>query len=198
MIKIENLWKSYGDLTVLKDINMTLKDDGVYCLMAPSGTGKTTLFRQILGLETPDKGSIVTDLGEHPYSVVFQEDRLCEEYSPLVNLSMVCGKTRTKEEIRQEAMRLLPEESLTRPVRTLSGGMKRRVAILRAVLAPSRAILMDEPFTGLDKDLRHTVIDYILEKREDRLLLVATHQAEDVDMLHAALLTLQAPNQPVA
>ncbi len=190
MIKIENLRKSYGDLKVLKDVNMTLKDGGVYCLMAPSGTGKTTLFRQILGLETPDSGRVTNDYGPHPYAVVFQEDRLCEDFSPLVNLSMVCGKTRTKEEIRQEAARLLPEESLERPVRTLSGGMKRRAAILRAMLAPAQAILMDEPFTGLDQDLRKTVIDYILEKQDGRLLLVATHQEEDVDLLGAELLGL--------
>ena len=78
---------------------------------------------------------------------------------------------------------LLPKECLTRPVSTLSGGMKRRTAILRAVLAPSHMLVMDEPFTGLDEALKLEVIRYILENRRNRFLLITTHQEEDVKLL---------------
>ncbi len=194
MLKIEDIKKSFGDNRVLEDVSFSLDmngpSNGVYCLMAPSGAGKTTLFRIILGLESPDAGSVVTDMGERPYSVVFQEDRLCEGFSPYQNIRLACRGELSEEEIRKETARLLPAACTDQPVRTLSGGMKRRVAILRAVLAPSKAILMDEPFTGLDEELRRAVIDYILEKRNGRLLLVATHQEEDVDLLGAELLRL--------
>ncbi len=194
MLDIINVSKSYGENKVLKKVSFHLDNggssDGIYCLMAPSGAGKTTLFRLILGLEAMDGGSVSTDLGEHPFSVVFQEDRLCEDFSPLRNIRLACRKTLSEEEIRSEMTAILPAECADRPVKTLSGGMKRRVSILRAVLAPSKAILMDEPFSGLDEELRRTVIDYILKKREGRLLIVATHQQEDVDLLGAELLTL--------
>ena len=95
-----------------------------------------------------------------------------------------------RRQVYGELCRLLPEESVLRPVSTLSGGMKRRVAILRAMLAPSSAILMDEPFTGLDEETKDRVIAYIKEKAAGRLLLVSTHQEEDISSLNASLLRL--------
>ncbi len=194
MIEISHVCKSFGDNKVLEDVSFSLdmngSSNGIYCLMAPSGAGKTTLFRLIEGLDSPDSGTIATDFGERPYSVVFQEDRLCEDFSPFQNIRLVCRDILSGDEIRKEISRLLPAECTDQPVKTLSGGMKRRVAILRAVLAPSKAMLMDEPFTGLDEDLRRVVIDYIIEKRGGRLLLVATHQEEDVDLLGAELMRL--------
>ncbi len=194
MIDIAHVYKSFGDNEVLKSVSFRLGTDGpsggVYCLMAPSGAGKTTLFRIILGLEKADEGTVSTDMGSHPYSAVFQEDRLCEDFSPYQNIRIATKQTLTEDEIREEISRLLPSECADDAVKTLSGGMKRRVAILRAILAPSEAILMDEPFTGLDEELRRDVIDYILKKRGRRLLLVATHQEEDVGLLGAELLRL--------
>ncbi len=202
MLILRDVCKTYGELPVLKNVNLELALDGIYCLMAPSGSGKTTLLRLILGLEKADSGEILWDdvndrqkktfeRRPYHYSVVFQEDRLCEDFSPLDNLVLTCGKTFTREQLAQELCCLLPEESIRRPVCTLSGGMKRRVAILRAMLASSRAILMDEPFSGLDEDMRHIVIRYILEHRQNRLLLVATHQEEDVELLGARLIRLE-------
>ncbi|MCC8128245.1 MAG: ATP-binding cassette domain-containing protein [Clostridiales bacterium] len=201
MLILRNVCKAYGELSVLKDVNLELASDGIYCLMAPSGSGKTTLLRLILGLERPDFGEIIVNFKadserfagrnrlpaseQSIYSAVFQEDRLCEDFSALDNLLLTSHGSFTREQLTEELCCLLPEESIRRPVRTLSGGMKRRVAILRAMLAPSQAILMDEPFSGLDEDMRHTVIRYILEHRQNRLLLVATHQEEDVGLLGA-------------
>ena len=85
---------------------------------------------------------------------------------------------------------MLPEECLTRPVSTLSGGMKRRVAILRAVLAPSDILLLDEPFTGLDEGTKQEVIRYILDRRAGRFLLVTTHQEEDALLLNGQIIRL--------
>ena len=124
------------------------------------------------------------------FSAVFQEDRLCEAFTPVENVMMAAGRLLNQTQVRAELARLLPEESLSRPAATLSGGMKRRTAICRALLAPYDVLLMDEPFTGLDDDTRQTVISYILEKSAGRMALISTHQEEDVALLGAELIRL--------
>lgn len=189
-----HLTKAYGPLKVLEDLNLEFTDHCPYCLMGPSGTGKTTLFRLILGLENPDSGRILFPDGGR-LTAVFQEDRLCESFTPIENITMAAHKTLTPAEAATELSRLLPSESLTRPVSTLSGGMKRRTAICRALLSPSDGILMDEPFTGLDEQTKHTVIQYIQEKASGKLLLISTHHPEDIPLLGAALITLTPSSQ---
>ena len=190
-LTIQNLSKSYGDLNVWKNLNLTLESGHTYCLMGASGSGKTTFFRILLGLEQPCSGTIsLTPQQKHKLVAVFQENRLCETFSALDNVSLAAGRLLSRQEIYRELLRLLPEESILRPVSTLSGGMKRRVAIVRAVLAPSCGILMDEPFTGLDDDTRQIVVDYIKEKTTGKLLVVSTHQEEDVAALDGTLLRL--------
>ena len=189
-IIIQNLSKSYGGRPVLSGLNMTFTSQSPCCLMSPSGSGKTTLFRILMGLETADSGSIhFTDdtgrtlPGRPGFSVVFQENRLCEAFTPLKNVRMTAGRSLPPEQIRKEMALLLPEESLDRPVSTLSGGMKRRTALCRAILTPSSVLLMDEPFTGLDDAMRRQVIRYLLDRLEGRLLLLSTHSQEDVSLL---------------
>lgn len=192
-IVIQNLSKSYHGLPVLNGIHMELVSGNTYCLMGASGIGKTTFLRILLGLEEPDGGTVTVQGcpdGDCRMVAVFQEDRLCETFSALDNILLAAGKNLTREAAYQELCRLLPEESITRPVSTLSGGMKRRAAILRALLAPSNAVLMDEPFTGLDEDTKLAVIDYIKEKTKGKLLVVVTHQEEDVEALGGRLITL--------
>lgn len=139
-----------------------------------------------MGLETADSGRIFTQDGPRwplRISAVFQEDRLCPSFSPMENVQMALKEKWKEEKLAQAMTCLLPKECLTRPVSTLSGGMKRRTAILRAVLAPSHMLVMDEPFTGLDEALKLEVIRYILENRRNRFLLITTHQEEDVKLL---------------
>ncbi len=186
---IRSLSKAYGEMSVWQDLNLTLDSGCVYCLMGASGIGKTTLFRILLGLEQPDHGSFSLEPSPgYGLTAVFQENRLCESFTPIDNVRLAAGKILSRRQIAEELCRLLPSESLTRPVSTLSGGMKRRVAIARSLLAPSCGILMDEPFTGLDDATRQQVIDYVKEKTAGRLLIVATHQEEDVDSLGGVLL----------
>ena len=212
-ILIKNLSKSYGSLNVLKNVNLTLDREKTYCLMSPSGTGKTTLFRILMGLERADEGDIIWNTGSSSgagsgadtdtdtsrplrISAVFQEDRLCPSFSPLENVLMVQKKQvsgisgLSRDEIRTSMCRLLPEECLDRPVSTLSGGMKRRTAILRALLTRSDMLLMDEPFTGLDEGTKDEVIRFLQEYRKGRFLLISTHQKEDVEKLGGVLITL--------
>lgn len=190
---VRNLSKSYQGRTVLDHLNLELHSGETYCLMGPSGSGKTTFLRILLGLEQSDHGTVTVQAESEldgGMVAVFQEDRLCESFNALENVMLGIKKTCRKEQVYQELCRLLPEESILRPVSTLSGGMKRRVAIVRALLAPSCAVLMDEPFTGLDEDTKQHVITYIKEKAEGKLVIVVTHQEEDIAALGGRLLTL--------
>lgn len=193
-LTIHNLTKTYQDLEIWNNLNLTLESGRRYCLMGASGSGKTTLFRILLGLEHADSGSFsLTPRPDERLVAVFQENRLCESFSPLENVLLTAQSAYSRDQIYEELCRLLPEEAVTRPVSTLSGGMKRRVSIARAVLAPSCGILMDEPFTGLDDDTKKLVISYIKEKTCKKLLVISTHQEEDVSLLDGELLRLFDP-----
>lgn len=192
MIELRHITKSYDGLPVLTDISMTFRDGGCYCLMSPSGSGKTTLMRIMMGLETPDEGTVAITPGGKTaaISAVFQEDRLCESFSPMENVMMCVGRSLKASRVRWEMGKLLPEECLNRPVSTLSGGMKRRVAVLRALLTPSDILIMDEPFTGMDEELKRSVIAYIREKQDGRILILSTHQEEDVALIGGELVRI--------
>lgn len=190
-LTLDHLQKSYGPLSVLRDCSFTFEDGGIYCLMGPSGSGKTTLFRILMGLEKADAGAVRVDKLSPKISAVFQEDRLCETFSPVENLRFILGKTVPEGEIRRELSSLLPEESISRPVFTLSGGMKRRTAVCRAMTAPSDLIIMDEPFTGLDSETKKQVVEYIKSRQRGRLLIMSTHQEEDVHLLGGELVRME-------
>ena len=134
-IELEDICKSYGSLTVLSHFSLAIDDGASLVITGPSGRGKTTLTRILLGLEKPDQGRVRL-LGDYKYpylnaGVVFQEDRLCDDFSAIVNVSMV-NKHISSTFAREELENLLPPEALDKPVRELSGGMRRRVCIVRA------------------------------------------------------------------
>lgn len=189
-INIEGICKAYDGRAVLQDLSMTLEKGQCYCLMAPSGAGKTTLFRLLMGLETADRGRI-TGIAPGDIAVMFQEDRLLMHLSPVQNVLPVCTEKPDLQQIRKNLLRILPAECLEQPVRELSGGMKRRVALARALYYPGRLILLDEPFTGLDRETKEAVIHYLQIHRNGRTLLMATHDREDAELLDAEILHLE-------
>ena len=188
-IIIENLCKSYGSNKVLRDVNIKLEDGKIYCLMGMSGMGKTTLLRILMGHESYDSGSIKGIDTSH-ISSMFQEDRLIPTLSAVENVAIVSSGRAKKKDIRKNLSLILPEECLDKPVTSLSGGMKRRVALARAMSYSSELIILDEPFTGLDKDTRLAIIDYILKMREKRIMLIATHGQDDAAYLGADVIQL--------
>ena len=150
---LQKLSKSYHGQVVFSDLSLALSPGNAYCLMAPSGTGKTTLFRILMGLETPDSGTI-DGLKNLKISAVFQEDRLLEGYDVLTNLRFVCRQRFSDAELSAYAAALLPQNALFQPVCEFSGGMKRRLSLLRALLVPFDLLILDEPFNGLDSENR--------------------------------------------
>lgn len=189
--KIEDLSKSYGTEVVLSHISFSLSDGAAYCLMGPSGAGKTTLLRILMGLEKADGGRI-TGIPEKRIAAVFQEDRLLYGFTAAENIRFVTGSRYPAAELDSVIKRLLPPDSLKKPVCEFSGGMRRRVALLRAILAPSDFVIMDEPFTGLDRDTKLTAIGLIKEYCAEKLLLLSTHADEDAELLGAEILRLEA------
>ena len=183
-MKIQHLCKSFDGKMVLDHVSLTLESGGTACLMAPSGRGKTTLLRCIAGLEAPDSGQI-TDLPER-IAYVFQEDRLCDGFSAVDNIRLVTGKALGEGEIRRHLEELGLAGSLDQPVRELSGGMRRRVVISRAVCFGADLLLLDEPFKGLDDEARQQTADYILRHRGAAAILCVTHDREDAAVLGGA------------
>ena len=183
-MKIEHLCKAFDGKNILEDVSLTVAPGAVICLMAPSGRGKTTLLRCIAGLEKPESGEI-SDLPER-IGYVFQEDRLCDGFSAVENVRLVTGKTLDEGEIRRHLEELGLAGSLDQPTRELSGGMRRRVAIARAVCFGAGLLLLDEPFKGLDAAARTQTADYILRHRKGAAILCVTHDEKDAAALGGA------------
>jgi len=189
-ITIENLCKSYGNNHVLNSINFQFEAGKISCLMGESGIGKTTLLKILMGLEKMDSGSICGIDDNTKISAVFQEERLCDNLTSLGNILMVCDKTISKGEIKKQLSVVLPENVVLKKVSLLSGGMRQRVAIVRAMIVSSDIVLMDEPFKGLDVDTKKVVRDYILANQRGRTVLIITHNSEDATMLEAPICIL--------
>lgn len=169
-LSLSDVTKAYGKKAVLDRVSAVYEPGGIYYLTTPSGSGKTTRLHVLAGLLGPDGGTVRTP---GPCSMVFQEDRLCEDYSAVKNVEMVTGSPR---EAAGALGKLLEEDALYKPCRLLSGGMRRRVALVRAMEADSEYVLLDEPFAGMDAITRRRAEEYIRERQRGRILVIATHQ----------------------
>lgn len=188
-VEFRHVRKAYGANEVLRRVTFTLPGGGVRCLMAPSGSGKTTLLRVLLGLEHPDSGEI-RGISPGRISMMFQEDRLCETLTPVENVALVLPAETRRADVAALLAEILPTDCLGQPAMELSGGMRRRVSLARAVAFPSDLIVLDEPFTGLDQATKEKVIAFVLRHRAGRTLLVATHGEDDARLLGAERLNL--------
>lgn len=169
-IVCRNVNKKYSDLSVITNLDAIYNIGETYYFTSPSGSGKTTLFRIICGLEQPDSGSV--ERINIRFSYAFQEDRLCEDYSAVKNVEMALGDAaKAKEALGM----LLSEEALDKPCSQLSGGMKRRVALVRAMEAESECVILDEPFAGMDAQTKTLAEEYIRMRQRGRIMLIATH-----------------------
>lgn len=215
LIRIEHLCKSYQGKKVLEDFSLTLETGRITAVMAPSGAGKTTLLRILMGLETPDSG-FVRGMEGLRLSAVFQEDRLCGNLNMISNLRLAAGRELSDEAI-SDAMHAVglwePDDApdsagysllgprknpffpkiALRPVRGLSGGQRRRVALLRALLVSWDLLLLDEPFRGLDAETRLAAMDYTLScfrRQPGRTVLLITHDQTEADHMADSVTSL--------
>ncbi len=192
MIELKRVCKEYNGKTVLKDFDLDISPGEVLCIMGPSGVGKTTLLRIIMGLEEADSG-FITELSEIKMGAVFQEDRLCEDFDAITNVELVLSKNVKKEEVKKELLTVgIPSDEHNKPISQFSGGMKRRVAIVRCMLSDASVLLMDEPLKGLDDTNKKLVSAYINEKRQGRTMLIVTHDRADIERFHGNVMELSS------
>ncbi len=207
MIEIKHLAKSFGDLQVLKDINLTVNKGEVVTIIGPSGSGKSTLLRCLNLLERPDSGEILfngTDIVHGKVKIeeirkracmIFQHFNLFKNMTVLENVTYaprVVNKL-SKKDATEKGMKLLEKVGLADkaaqyPSR-LSGGQKQRVAIARAIAMDPEVLLLDEPTSALDPEMVKEVLDVIRELADTGITMVlVTHEmgfAKDVsDMIH--------------
>lgn len=192
-IEVRNLSKKFGDRTVLENLSVVFQKGRVNALMGPSGSGKTTLIRIIMKLEDYDSGEIAGS-ADGKISAVFQEDRLCENLSAVKNVMLVCGKDVSKSEIVRELEKIGLKGSLKKPVRELSGGMKRRVAVVRSVMVKSDIVIFDEALKGLDPDTKANVIGYLKEKLKDRTVIMVTHDISEALAFEGNIIDIEKIN----
>lgn len=169
-ITLEDVRKQYGDNVVFDGLCAEYSRKTVTTLEWESGAGKSTLFRIISGEESADGGSIMPE--KYETSVLYQDDRLCEEVSAVKNIELVTGN---REKAEAELMKLLSAEDIYKPVKELSGGQKRRVAIVRCIVKNADVFLLDEPFNGLDEANRTRVSNYIYDSLKNKIVIIASH-----------------------
>ncbi len=187
-IYVKNVSKSFGSKKVLQNLNLTIEPGKISCIMAPSGAGKTTLLRILMGLEEADSGCI-TGLEGKRFSAVFQEERLCEYMTAVENIRLVTPGLDTGSVV-QEMDRLGLGDCCAQPVSQLSGGMRRRVSILRALLAAYDVLCLDEPFKGLDDARKEQTLAYVKQKAAGRTVLFVTHDEKEALALGAEVILL--------
>ncbi|WP_279286881.1 amino acid ABC transporter ATP-binding protein [Clostridium sp. cel8] len=203
LIQIKNLSKNFGDLEVLKDINLEVSEGEVICIIGPSGSGKSTLLRCINQLEIQSGGNIYydgkdicsdsNDLRKYREEVgmVFQRFNLFPMKSVLKNITLapVLTKKRSKHDSEKKAIELLDKVGLANKANVmpsvLSGGQQQRVAIARALAMDPRVLLFDEPTSALDPELVGDVLAVMRKLADDGMtMIVVTHEMEfarDVD-----------------
>lgn len=212
-IIVKGIRKSFGTHVVLRDLSITFAPGGIYVIRGASGSGKTTLLRILAGLEQPDEGEVIREKREAPESLetsesmeslesrkilktrkadaagpvgmVFQESRLLSDLSAIRNVAYgVRGKI-DQVQLRAQLREVLPEADLTLPVHQYSGGMRRRVEMVRAVFPGNGLLLLDEPFAGLDVENKKRTISYLLSRRKQATVICTSHDPAESRMLQA-------------
>jgi len=185
--KVEGLYKSFGELCVLRDLNMEVEENKVICILGPSGCGKTTLLNILSGMTKPDRG-IIQGFDDKIISYLFQEPRLLKWKTAYENVDFVLKDKFDKHEreriIKSNLKMMNLWEYKDFYPSKMSGGMKQRVAIARAFAYPSEILLMDEPFKSLDLELKLGLIKSFVElwSIDKRSVFFVTHD------IHAALM----------
>ena len=195
LIQVQNLGKKFGDLEVLKDINVDIYKGDVVCVIGPSGSGKSTFLRCLNRLEEPTGGHILfegvdivdkkTDIDRHrqKMGMVFQQFNLFPHMTILKNLTLAPIKLQGKErkEAEEQALRLLKKVGLADRAEAypnqLSGGQKQRIAIVRALCMNPDVMLFDEPTSALDPEMVGEVLGVMRELAEEKMtMVVVTHE----------------------
>jgi NitT/TauT family transport system ATP-binding protein len=176
MVELKNIYKSF-DKSVLSDFSATFPK-GITCVMGASGSGKTTIANIIAGFVKPESGEII-GVENKKIAMVFQEDRLLEWESALTNVLFV-------KDSRERAAELLTQaklgDSLHKKIAEFSGGMKRRVCLCRALIAEYDILILDEPFKGMDNELKPQIMEMV-RSVNDKIIICITHDPSEAEFM---------------
>ena len=186
-LTVKKIYKAYDGQPVLEDFSALFAPGKTYALMGPSGRGKTTLLRLILGLEKPDAGEI-SGVPQRK-AAVFQESRLCPELTARQNIGLVLERGQEDAITQMLEMLHLTDCQKTKAA-ALSGGQQRRAALARALLYNGELLVLDEPFTGLDEETKSQALAAIRTARGRATVLLVTHNREDAAALGAEIIEL--------
>ena len=170
MIKVKHLNKAFGSIPVLRNLNLTV--NGPLVLMGPSGCGKTTLLRILMGLETPDSGTVQ---GVGNIGAVFQESRLCPQLTAVGNICLVGGVNPAQAQAELQTLGFTQAE-LALPVARLSGGQQARTALARTLSHAKPLIVLDDPFAALDRNTEEEIFRELKAMSKDRIILLISHR----------------------
>ncbi|MDY2794136.1 ATP-binding cassette domain-containing protein [Peptostreptococcus porci] len=193
MIIFKDISKSYGNRTVLKNFNIEIREGQTTFVLGKSGSGKTTFSKIVLGLEKIDTGEI-SGLDGKKISVVFQEDRLMENMTIGSNFKMTVNSHINSKQIIEKMEKIGLFQSLETKISELSGGMKRRISILRAFLIEFDLIVMDEPFRGLDDETKEIVMNFVIQNIKGKTAIIITHNKDEVEYFAEKIKELQICN----
>lgn len=203
-LKLQCVTKAFGKLIVMQDFSLELRPGEPVAVLGPSGCGKTTVLRLLAGLEQPDAGRVVGAQGRRQ-AVVFQEDRLLEALTAKDNLLAVLPKdSGALADLCLEhcglkaAAELYPQQ--------MSGGMKRRLAVARAVAFNGDILLLDEPYKGLDDTTKAQIMDFVanrhllpgMKQAGEVVTVLVTHGEEEARAMAKRVLRLEGPPLAVA
>ncbi len=179
-IKITNLTKSFGDNNVINNFSEVFPDGLTTCVMGESGCGKTTLLKILDGTLEYDGGE-VTSLENVKKSVVFQNDRLIDTHTVYRNVRLLCEKAQKNDILFALGEVGLSGDVLYEKISNLSGGMKRRISIICAILFNGDVYLFDEPTKGLDDNNKKNVLDYIMKNTKGKTVIWVTHDKDEAN-----------------
>jgi ABC-type multidrug transport system ATPase subunit len=184
IIEVKEVSKSYNGKKVLDNFSLNIESEHAYVVTGANGCGKTTLVRIILGLDKPDSGSVGL-LGDYKYpyivsGTVFQDDRMVQSLNAIDNCFMVSNKL-FRETVTEELLKLLPEDVIVKPVKELTKGQRRMVAIARACCIPNDVLIMDEPFDGLSEEERIKAIKFIRDKQGSGPLFITSNDTHGLE-----------------
>ncbi len=205
-LRLEGICHSYGDVEVLQDIDLTIRNGEIVCIIGPSGCGKSTMLRLIGGLELPTAGRVL-QVGEppasslNPLTYIFQDFALLPWRTVEGNVSLALedhglGRARVAEIVDDVLSRTKLSEFKRALPRQLSGGMKQRVGIARALSVNPAVMLMDEPLSALDSQTRALLMDDLVDlwTRENFTAIYVTHNlAEAVRLGHRIVVLSRRP-----
>ena len=184
MLTIRGICKSFEGRPVLKDVSFDFPEAAVTALRGPSGCGKTTLVNIILGLIEPDAGEVLLPASART-AAVFQEDRLIEHFSAARNVRLTAPASVTDEQIRSALSELGLAQEGEKRVSEFSGGMRRRVAVIRAALFQPQFLLLDEPFKGLDEEMRARTAAFLRRNCAQATTILVTHDETEAALMGA-------------